>query len=34
MKYNIEQSKQLIDELVDLWIKTKIRCDKIESFVK
>ena len=34
MKYNIEQSKQLVDELVDLWIETKIRCDKIESLVK
>jgi hypothetical protein len=34
MKYTIEQDKQLKDELVELWIETKIRCDKIEKMVK
>lgn len=34
MKYTMEQSKQLIDELVKLWIETKVRCDKIENLVK
>jgi hypothetical protein len=34
MKNNIEQSKKLIDELLELWIETKLRCDKIELLVK
>ncbi len=34
MKYTMEQGKQLVDELIELWIETKIRCDKIESLVK
>ena len=34
MKYDLEQGKQLIDELIDLWIETKMRCDKIEELVK
>ena len=34
MKYDTELGKQLVDELVDMWIKTKIRCDKIEILVK
>ncbi len=34
MKYDIEMGKQLIDELVELWIETKIKCDKIERLVK
>jgi len=34
MNYTIEQGRNLIDELLDLWIETKIRCDKIEELVK
>ncbi len=34
MKYTMEQGKQLIDELIELWIETKLRCDKIEELVK
>ncbi len=34
MKYDMEQGKQLEDELVELWIETKVRRDKIESLVK
>jgi hypothetical protein len=34
MKYDLEQGKQLIDELLDLWIETKVRCDRIEELVK
>jgi len=34
MKYDMKQSKQLVDELVDLWVESKVRCDKIESMVK
>ena len=34
MEYVIDMSKQLVDELVELWVETRIRCDKIESLVK
>ena len=34
MEYDMKQGKKLVDELVDLWIETKIRCDKIENLVK
>ncbi len=34
MKCDMELGKQLVDELVELWIKTKIQCDKIEELVK
>ena len=34
MKYDMEQGKQLVDELVDMWIETKVKCDKIEELVK
>jgi len=34
MEYDIEQGKQLVDELIELWVETRIRCDKIESLVK
>lgn len=34
MKYDMKQGKQLVDELIDLWIETKNRCDKIENLVK
>ena len=30
----MDMSKQLVDELVELWVETKIQCDKIESLVK
>lgn len=34
MKYDTEMGKQLISELIDLWIETKDRCYKIENLVK
>ncbi len=34
MKYDLEQGKQLVDELIELWVETRIRCDKIEELVK
>ena len=34
MKYDMELSKQIRNELVELWLKTKIRCYKIESLDK
>ena len=34
MIYTLEQGKQLVDELLELWVETKIRCDKIENLVK
>jgi len=33
MEYDIELGKQLVDELVDLWVGTKIRCEKIEKLI-
>jgi len=33
-KYDMELGKQLVDELIELWAETQIRCDKIESLVK
>jgi len=34
MKYNMEISKQLVDELVSLWSECSTRCDKINNLVK
>ncbi len=34
MKFDMEQGKQLVDELIELWVENRIRCDKIESLVK
>jgi hypothetical protein len=34
MVSNIEIGKHLVDELADLWIETKVKCDKIESLIK
>ena len=34
MGFDIEPGKQLIDELLDLWVETKVRCDKIEELIK
>ena len=34
MKYDIEQGKQLVDELVELWSECFMRCDKIAELVK
>ena len=34
MKYDMEQGKQLVDELVELWSECSMRCDKIEELVK
>ena len=33
MEYDINMSQQLVDELVELWIETKVRCDKIEDLI-
>jgi len=33
MEYDIELGKQLVDELVELWVETKVRCDKIEVLI-
>jgi len=34
MEYDMELGKQLVDELVDLWIESKTRCEIIEELVK
>ena len=34
MESDIELGKQLIDELVDLWVETKDKCERIEELVK
>jgi len=34
MEYNLEMSKELVDELVELWVETKVKCDKIEQLIK
>ena len=34
MKYDIEQGKQLVDELVELWTECSVHCDRIEELVK
>jgi len=34
MKYDIELMNILGNELVELWVETKVRCDKIEELVK
>ena len=34
MESDIELGKQLIDELVDLWVETKDKCEIIEELVK
>jgi hypothetical protein len=34
MKYDMEQSKELVDELVMLWSECSTRCDKINDLVK
>ena len=33
MEYDMDISKQLVDELVELWVETKVRCDKIEELI-
>jgi len=30
----MDMSKQLVDELVELWIETKVKCDKIEELIR
>ena len=30
----MEQAKQLINELTDLWLECSRRCDKIEELIK
>lgn len=34
MEFDIELGKQLIDELLELWVETKIKCDRIEQLTK
>ena len=34
MEYDTELSKQLVDELVELWTECSIRCDRIEEIIK
>jgi len=34
MEYDMDMSQQLVDELVELWVETKVRCDKIEDIIK
>ena len=34
MEYDTELSKQLADELVDLWTECSMRCDRIEELLK
>jgi hypothetical protein len=34
MEYDMDMSQQLVDELVELWVETKVRCDKIEELIK
>ena len=34
MEFDIELGKQLVDELVDLWVETNVRCNRIENLVK
>lgn len=29
----MDMSEQLVDELVELWVETKVRCDKIEQLI-
>jgi hypothetical protein len=33
MEYDMDMSEQLVDELVELWVETKVRCDKIEQLI-
>lgn len=34
LRYDIKLGKQLMNELVDLWIETKVRSDRIEQLIK
>jgi len=34
MEYDLDLGKQLVNELVDLWVETKVRCERIEDLVK
>jgi len=34
MEYDIKLSKQLVDELTDLWLECSQRCEKIENLIK
>jgi len=34
MDFDMEHGKQLVDELVDLWVETKVRCERIEQLIK
>jgi hypothetical protein len=34
MEYDMEISQHLVDELVELWVESKVRCDKIEEMIK
>ena len=34
MEYDVELGKQLVDELLELWVETKTQCERIEDIVK
>jgi len=34
IEFDLELGKQLVNELVNLWIETKVRCETIEDLVK
>ena len=34
MEYDLDLGKQLVNELVELWVETKVRCERIEDLVK
>lgn len=34
MEYNLEQGKELIELLTDLWLECSRRCDRIEQLIK
>jgi len=33
MEYDLDLGKQLVNELVELWVETKVRCERIEDLV-
>jgi hypothetical protein len=34
MEYDMELGKELINELLELWVETKVKCEKIEELIK
>jgi len=33
IEYDIDLNQQLVNELVELWVEIKVRCDKIEELI-